>query len=130
MASDTADSTISDDFTGLLQTIETDLSAAGNWLDNEALAGGEALWSILKVAFLLVTSKQAQVIIDVFNHVMTDQAAGKSLEEIETDMLNTASADELVILNQAGSVIIQGLLAFIQASNTAAAAAIVASKKR
>lgn len=129
MASDTKDSTINDDFNSLIDTIETDLSAAGNWLDNEALAGGEALWSILKVAFLLVTSKQAQVIIDVFNRVMTDQAAGKSLEEIETDMLNTASADELVILNQAGSVIIQGLLAFIQASNTAAAAAVVASKR-
>ena len=110
-------------FSGLIDTIESDLTSAGNWLETEAVGGATALWNVLKVAFILVTSEQAQVIIDVFNKVSTDEAAGKSLEDIETDMLNTASAAELVILQQAGSQIVQGLLAFIQASQSPAAVA-------
>jgi hypothetical protein len=114
-------SAIGTDATDLITTIETDLEAAGNWLETEALGGATALWNVLKVAFILVTSEQAQVIIDVFNKVQSDASAGKSLEQIETDMLQVASAEELVILQQAGSQIIQGIVAFIQASNVASA---------
>jgi len=106
----------------LLQTIESDLEAAGNWLKNEALAGGVALWNVLKIAFLLVTSRQAQVIMDVYARVQADETAGKSLEQMEMDILQRATADELAILKDAGSVIIQGLLAFIQANQRAQAA--------
>lgn len=106
-------------FSGLLDAIETDLQAAGNWLTSEALGGGIALWNVLKIAFLLVTSKQAQVIMDVYARVQADETAGKSLEEMEMDILQTATADELAILKDAGSVIIQGLLAFIQANQKA-----------
>lgn len=110
-------------FDDLLTEIETDLEAAGDWLQREAVGGATALWNVLKVAFILVTSKQAQVIIDVFARIQQDVAEGKTLEEIETDMLNLATQEELVILKDAGSIIIQGILAFIQASNKAAKAA-------
>ena len=111
---------ISDDVNGLIGTIETDLSNAGDWLEQEALAGGEALWGVLKIAFELITSAQARVLIDVFSRIESDNLAGKSLEQIETDVLQTASADELAILQQAGSEIIQGILAFLQANQVAA----------
>ena len=119
---------MSNGFAGLLETIEEDLEAAGNWLTHEAMAGGVMLWNVLKVAFLLVTSKQAQVILDVYARVKSDQDAGKSLEEIERDVLQTATADELAILKDAGSVIIQGILAFIQANDKAMAAKTAAGK--
>lgn len=115
-------------FSGLLDTIETDLEAAGNWLTSEALAGGVALWNVLKIAFVLVTSRQAQVILDVYARVQADETAGKSLEQIEQDVLQTATADELAILKDAGSVIIQGILAFIQANQAAEAAQAAAGK--
>ena len=113
-------------FSGLLDTSESDLEAAGNWLTSEALAGGVALWNVLKIAFLLVTSKQAQVILDVYARVQADETAGKSLEQIEQDVLQTATADELAILKEAGNVIIQGILAFIQANQMAEAAKVAA----
>jgi len=119
---------MSNEFAGLLDTIEEDLEAAGNWLTHEALTGGMMLWNVLKVVFLLVTSKQAQVILDVYARVKSNQDAGKSLEEIERDVLQTATADELEILKDAGSVIIQGILAFIQANDKAMAAKAVAGK--
>lgn len=107
---------------GLLQTIETDLQAGENWLKTEAEATGLALWGIAKAVFLLATSEQAQVILDVFAKVESDATGGKTLEQIETDMLNTATVDELTILKSAGSQVIQGIVAFIQASKAAPAA--------
>ena len=115
-------------FSSFINTIETDLQAAGNWLETEALGGAEALWSVLKVAFLLVTSRQAQVIIDVYSRVQADESAGKSLEQMEQDLLQTATADELEILKEAGSIVIQGLLAFIQGAKMAKKAKEAAGK--
>ena len=117
-------------FSGLLDTIENDLEEAGNWLTNEALAGGVALWNVLKIAFLLVTSRQAQVILDVYARVQADETAGKSLEQIEQDVLQAATADELAVLKDAGSVIIQGILAFIQANQAAQAAKAAAGQSK
>lgn len=107
---------------GLLQTIETDLKAGENWLETTVEGTALAIWNIVKVAFLLATSEQAQVIMDVFARLQADVTAGKSLDDIETDLLNTATADEKVILEQAGSQIIQGFVAFLKASNSAAPA--------
>ena len=115
-------------FPVLLQSIEADLQAAGNWLETEALGGAEALWSVLKVAFLLVTSKQAQVIIDVYNRISYDETQGMSLEQMETDLLQTATADEVAILKDAGSIVIQGLLAFIRGAQMAKKAKEAAGK--
>lgn len=109
-------------FGGLIDAIESDLEAAGDWLKREALDGGIALWNIVKIAFMLVTSRQAQVILDVYARVQADESAGKSLEQIEQDVLQTATEEELAILKDAGSLIIQGILAFIQANRSAQAA--------
>lgn len=112
----------------LLNVIEADLAAAGDWLQREAVAGAEALWSVLKIAFVLVTSRQAAVILDVYSRLQQDEAEGKSLEQMETDLLQTATADELAILKDAGSIIIQGILAFIQANQRAQAAKLAMGK--
>lgn len=112
----------------IIAVIKSDLAAAGDWLHNEALAGAEALWAVVKIAFMLVTSRQAQVIMDVYARLQADEAAGKSLEQMEMDLLQTATADELLILKDAGSIIIQGILAFIQANKMAQAAKKAAGK--
>lgn len=115
-------------FSDLLTTIKTDLQQAGDWLEQEAVGGATALWTVLKVAFMLITSKQAQVLIAIYSRIQDDLTAGKSLEQIETDVLQEATADELAVLKDAGSVIVQGILAFLQANKAAKAAALLANK--
>jgi len=106
--------------TSLITTIETDLTAGENWLKDELVTTATGVWEILKVVFEALTVQQAQVILDVLGKVQTDATAGKSLEEIETDMLNTATADEAALLKAAGSQLIQGLIALVQASSVSA----------
>lgn len=100
----------------LIDTIKEDLSAAIAWVENEAEIVGEELLTVGKVAVEFIFSSQAKVILDLLNKIEAD--AGKSIEQIETDLLAVADADELVILKQAGSQLIQGLIAFVNAAKT------------
>lgn len=104
--------------TDLIDTIKADIST----VEQKFVLGAETVatevYDILKVAVIFIGSSQAQVVLDLFNKVQTDVTAGKSLEEIETDLLQVASAEELVILKNAGSQLIQGLVAFIQAAKS------------
>ena len=108
--------------TNVIQTIETDLKNAGDWLYNTVVGTTLAVWNIVKIAFEVATNQQAQVIIDVFNKLQADAIAGKDISQIETDLLNVATADELAILQEAGSEIIQGFIAFMQANQKLQAA--------
>jgi len=100
----------------LIDTIKEDLSAAIAWVENEAEIVGEELLTVGKVAVEFIFSSQAKVILDLLNKIEAD--AGKSIEQIETDLLAVADADELAILKQAGSQLIQGLIAFAKATQS------------
>jgi len=100
----------------LLDTLKADLEAAVAWVENEAETVGEELLTVGKVAVEFIFSSQAKVILDLLAKVQAD--AGKSIEQIETDLLSVASSDELAILKQAGSQLIQGLIAFVKATQS------------
>ena len=100
----------------LLDTLKADLEAAVTWVENEAETVGEELLTVGKVAVEFIFSSQAKVILDLLNKIEAD--AGKSIEQIETDLLAVADADELAILKQAGSQLIQGLIAFVKATQS------------
>lgn len=95
----------------LLDVIEQDLEDVGHWLVAEAEGVAVGLWDILKTGFLLLTEAQAQIILDLLNKLSEDIAAGKSVEEIETDLLNLASAEERAVIDAAGSNTLQALIA-------------------
>jgi hypothetical protein len=102
--------------TSLIDTIKTDLAAFGAKIEAEAETVAVEVYDVLKVAVVFIGSSQAKVIIDLLAKIEAD--AGKSLEQIETDVLAVATSDELAILKSAGSQLIQGLIAFAQATKS------------
>lgn len=99
----------------IITIIEADLQAAEDWLAKEVEVIAEGLWSVLKVAFQALTSKQVGVILDLLAKLEVDVVAKKSVEEIETDLLNLATVEELAILEEVSSEMIQGLINFARA---------------
>lgn len=100
----------------LFSVIESDIKGAVGWVEAEAQSVGTTLWSLFKVAILSLTSAQAQVAVNVLSRLDSDLVAKKSIEEIETDLLNEALTDELAILTSIRSGTIQALIAAWKAS--------------
>lgn len=100
----------------LLQTIETDLKAGVSYLETEAESAGLALWNIVKGAFIALEPAESQILTTVLGNAVTAAAAGHSIEQIESNALNTASADEKAVLLKAGSGIVQTVIAGIKAN--------------
>lgn len=98
---------------GLLQTIEADLSSGVSWLEHEALDAGLFLWNTLKAAFIALEPAEGQILLNLLTGAVNDAAGGKAIETIATDALNSASAQEKAVFQKAGfgaaSVIIAGL---------------------
>jgi hypothetical protein len=55
---------------------------------------------------------------DILTKLDVDTLAGKSLEEIEADMLNTAEGEELAALEAVGSAGLQAFIALFKAQQT------------
>lgn len=100
----------------LLGVIEEDLKGAVQWVEAEAQSVGVTLWSIFKAGILSVTSAQAQVFVNVVSRFQSDTLAGKTIEQIETDLLNEALQDELKVLTTVESAVLQALIAAYKAS--------------
>lgn len=100
----------------LFSVIESDIKNAAGWVAAEAQGIGTTLWSIFKVAILSITSDQAQVVVNVLSRLNTDVVASKTIEQIETDLLNEALQDELAILQKVESATLQALIAAWKAS--------------
>ena len=108
----------------LLQTIEADLSAGESWLEDEALGAGLFIWNTLKGAFIALGPTLGNDLVAVLTGAVQNAAAGDSVETIETNALNTASADAKTALQTAGSAVAQQLIIGIKnnLANTVAAA--------
>ena len=108
----------------LLQTIEADLSAGESWLEDEALGAGLFIWNTLKGAFIALGPTLGNDLVAVLTGAVQNAAAGDSVETIETNALNTASADAKTALQTAGSAVAQQLIIGIKNNlvNTVAAA--------
>lgn len=102
--------------TDLISVITADIKAAENWVAAEAQGIGTTLWAIFKTAILSITSAQAQVIVNVLSRIDSDLLESKTIEQIETDILNEALADELAILKAVESNTLQALIAAWRAS--------------
>jgi NADH dehydrogenase FAD-containing subunit len=118
LASVTRRTIMSSTGTNLVQTIETDIKAWLAGAAKEAETIGLGAWNILKSIFLLFTSKQLQIAMDILTKLDVDTLAGKSLEEIEADMLNTAEGEELAALEAVGSAGLQAFIALFKAQQT------------
>ena len=104
-----------------LGTVEADFKV---WLgEAEALGEGLALnmWGLFKTLFGAFTTDQFQIALNVLNRLQVDALAGKSLEQIESDMLNEAVADELGELTKIGSNALQSIIALFKSKLSAVA---------
>ena len=68
-----------------------------------------------KTLFFAFTKDQAQILMNVVNRLETDVIAGKSIEQIETDVLNEAVAEELAEIIKIKSEAVQAFLALTKA---------------
>lgn len=99
-----------------ITVVESDFKA---WVgDAESFVEGLALnmWTLFKTLLVAFTTDQAQIALNVFNRLEKDVVAGQSVEEIETDMLNTAVAAELAELQKIGSEALQAFIALAKGS--------------
>lgn len=102
----------------LVDTIKDDLVAFEQKVESVATEVAIEIYEVLKVAVVFIGSSQARIILDLLAKIEEDVLAKKSLEEIETDLLQIASSEELEVLKASGSKLIQGLIAFVQASKS------------
>jgi len=101
----------------LLANVEADLKAAGAWLLDKGEGLALTLWDIVKVGLVTLTQDQAQVVVNVLSRLDANALGGKSIEEIETAMLNEAIADELTVLKNVASATLEAVIAAFRASN-------------
>jgi hypothetical protein len=104
----------------LLTTIQTDLAAGVSYLEAEAEGAGLALWNIFKGAFIALEPAEAAILTTVLGDAVAAAGTGASIEQIETQALNTTKTDEQAVLAKAGSGIIQTVIAGIRANPPAA----------
>lgn len=102
--------------TNLFEVIQSDISEGVHWLGAEAQGIGATVWSIFKVAFIALTSAQAQVVVNVLSRLQSDLVAKRTIEQIETDLLGEAMADELAVLTNIESSTLQAYIAAWKAS--------------
>lgn len=100
----------------LWQTIVTDLHAGESWFAAEAEEAGLFVWNSLKGAFIALGPKAMNLVTDVLTQSVTDAAGGKTVEQIESDAMNTAQGEVKTALLTAGSGVVQTLIAGIKAN--------------
>jgi hypothetical protein len=105
-------------FSLFLDTVKTDLEAGESFLEETALEGATILWNVLKTGFIALGPAEAKIAVDVLTKATTDAQGGKSIEEIESDALTTASDEERAVLTKAGSGVVQQIIAGVKANTT------------
>lgn len=95
----------------LLQTIVTDLHAGESWFVGEAESAGLFLWNTLKAAFIALAPAETAILTNLLSGAVVAAAGGKSIEDIETAALSSASAQEQALMVKAGSGVVQTLIA-------------------
>ena len=102
----------------LIQTIENDLTAAGNWLKDETEQVASEVWGVVKSVFNAnVPGIVHNVIVTLKQYLATipnDIANGTPLETIEQNFVMWAYKEGKIVLGdieQLGSVLVQGLIA-------------------
>ena len=111
----------------LLQTIEADLKAGESWLEQEALGAGLFIWNTLKGAFIALGPTLGNDLVAVLTGAVQNAAAGDSVETIETNALNTATADGKAALAAAGSAVSQQIIIGIKNNLTSTVATATAT---
>lgn len=104
-------------FATLEATIKADLTAGASWFETEAAGAGLALWNILKSAFIALEPAAANVLVDTLTAAVKSAGTGASIETVETAALNTASAEAKQVLINAGSGVVQTVIAGIKANS-------------
>lgn len=100
----------------LLSTIVADLKAGASWFEQEASGIGLFVWNTVKSAFIALEPAAAQILMDTLTNAVNGAAAGHSIEQIEQAALNTASTEGKAALAQAGSGVVQTLIAGLRAN--------------
>ncbi|MDE2096521.1 MAG: hypothetical protein KGL39_04685 [Patescibacteria group bacterium] len=100
----------------LLQTIVSDLKAGASWFETEAENVGLSIWNTVKSAFIALEPAAAKVLVDTLQTAVNSAEAGHSIEDIEASALNTATSEGKAALAQAGSGVVQTLIAGMRAN--------------
>lgn len=79
----------------LIQTIESDLEAAGGWIDSEAETFAIDAWSAVKTLFSAVTAQQVTILKALVAQAQADETAGDGYETTVADVLTLATQREL-----------------------------------
>lgn len=103
-------------FSLLENTIKADLSAGVSWFETEAEDVGLYVWNTLKSAFIALEPAVAKLVMDVLGGVVADADQSKTIEQIETDAMNTATGEAKQALVTAGSGVVQTLIAGLKAN--------------
>lgn len=103
---------------GLIQTIETDLQAAGKWLEVEAEGIANEVWSVIKVVFTTgepaIVNGVVAALKEFLPTVEAEVASGTTLEVLEQNFVMWALREGKIILGdveQLGSTLVQSLIA-------------------
>lgn len=100
----------------LLVTIGQDIRSIGGWLEEEAEKDGLLLWQLLKTTFQNFTAGQFKIVHDLLGKIEEDVLSGKSLEDLETDLLNLASTEELELLESIASSDMQAIISMFKSA--------------
>jgi len=102
----------------LLQTIESDLGAAGNWLVGEVEGVATEVWGVVKGIFTSAAPGIVNNVVSQLKTYLPTQAAaiasGTPLETIEQNFVMWAYKEGVMVLGdleQLGSTMVQGLIA-------------------
>jgi len=106
--------------TSLITTIETDLKAAWGAIEGAVENAAKEVWDDFKVSFTALLPEEYTIVKTAIVGVL-EGAADKSIEEIETALLN-AGGQELALIEKLGSEVVQALISVVKVSGSTEAA--------
>jgi hypothetical protein len=102
----------------LIQTIETDLQAAGKWLETEVEGIANEVWNVIKVVFTTAEPTIVNGVVTALKEflptVSAEVASGTPLEVLEQNFVMWALNEGKIVLGdveQLGSTLVQSLIA-------------------
>lgn len=98
----------------LIDTIETDIKTAWGVVEGAAVAAAKLVWEDFKPTFTALLPEEYAILKTAILGVLQG-AEDKSLEEVETALLN-AGAAEVALVKKLGSSLTQAVIAVVKAA--------------
>lgn len=102
-----------------IDTVISDLHAGVSWLEAEVETAALDVWNVIKVPLVALEPAAGAILLDAVKVGVAAASAGQTIEQIETAIMNTTEQELLAALKQAGSGVVQALIALAKASGIA-----------